>query len=155
MSTISLNQVLGSVEEMPLSPSFSKTKSLGKVSRLKPLKKPYRIKSPQIASSSQQTLNIINFQTQEEKMPAMKSPQNHHFPKLTKLKLLQDRLNRSITSSQDELEQSALKELADSIPVETPMPLFKNQYSIGHKYIPHQKRGRMAFLKKRYKSHGY
>jgi hypothetical protein len=71
-----------------------------------------------------------------------------HLPKINKLKAWRTRIEKNGSDSQDDLERTSLKELAESIQVDTPAPLYKNQYSIGQKWIPHHKKGKNYFVQK-------
>ena len=69
-------------------------------------------------------------------------------PKINKLKSWRTKIEKNASDSHDELERMSLRELAESIQTESPVPLYKNQYSIGQKWVPHQKKGKNYFLQK-------
>lgn len=157
LSTVSLNQELGEVNSRVFSPVPTKLKSFSRISRVKPIRRFYNVRSPNINNNENKKLKVINLQSRDQsECVGPMSPQSAtYLPKINKLRMMKARLNQSLSSSRDELANTTLKELADSIPVDAPVPLFKNQYSIGHKYIPHQKRGRAGILKKFYETQKY
>ena len=77
------------------------------------------------------------------------------FPRINKLKAFRPRINSSVNSSQGHLDISALNDLTESIQFDTPIPFYKSQYSIGQKWIPYKKQGKMSYLRARYNSHNY
>lgn len=148
LSTVSLNQELGQVSPRVFSPVPTKLKSLSRIARVKPSRRLYNVRRPNENINESQKLKVINLQSRDGNASPMNPQNTPYLPKINKLRMIKARLNQSLSSSQDELEHTILKEIADSIPVDSPAPLFKNQYSIGHKYIPHQRRGKAGVLKK-------
>lgn len=147
MSTVTLNDTLSGVSERIISPNTNKWRGSNRRVKMKPYKRPYRVISPDPASSNAKTLNVINFQTVEHDGSSLQKSPNIHtsLPKIHKLKAIKARIGKSLDQSNDELEHQALLEILESIQIETPVPMFKNQYSLGQKWIPHQKRGKMGY----------
>ena len=147
MSTVTLNDTLDETSERIISPKITKWRGSNRRVKMKPFKRPYRVLSPDPVDSNAKTLNVINFQTVESGgIPLPKSPGVHtSLPKIHKLKAIKARIGKSLDQSNDELEHQALLEILESIQIESPVPMYKNQYSLGQKWIPHQKRGKMGF----------
>lgn len=157
-----LDKCLESLENQPLfTPPSTQWKST-KVTRMKHLKKPYLTKDPLISKKSRNTLKILNFEadpkTTTSILPSGFKPKNT-LPKLSPLRSPAMRhksppfhkANSIINESQRSLDLSSIGDLPEPLAGEAPVPFFKSQYSIGQKWIPFRKQGKMTFLRKSYK----
>ena len=53
-----------------------------------------------------------------------------------------------MNESHESFENKQIVEMLEAIKTEVKTPLFKNQYSIGQKWIQYSRRGKMHYLKK-------
>jgi len=152
-----LNKWLEDLENKVLfSPQMHKWKSL-KVNKMNTLQKPYRLKGQNNLFSPKRTLKVINLQTidkKDEKAELLNKSWSA-FPKIGQVKKLRNKIEKESNNSQDNLEISRIKEISENFLVDAPVPFFKSQYSIGQKWIPYKRQGKMAYLKGRHKSPRY
>ncbi|CAI2383669.1 unnamed protein product [Moneuplotes crassus] len=148
-----LDKCLEGIEsKMVFSPQINTWKS-SKVTRMKPLKKPYRLKTQAESKKPNSILNVINFDPGKERVsrnPGLPLKSKTSFPRINQLRKFRPRLQSTVDESQDHLDTSSLQDIADSIPNDIQIPFFKSQYSIGQKCIPYKKQGKMTFLRESY-----
>mmetsp|Transcript_5765 Transcript_5765/g.4953 ORF Transcript_5765/g.4953 Transcript_5765/m.4953 type:complete len:196 (+) Transcript_5765:63-650(+) len=113
INSIALNEGLEELEnKVLLSPQIHKWKSL-KISKIKTVRQPYRLKYPNNHYSTRKTLKVINFQAvDEKKQKIMLSSKSHNiFPNINHLKKMKRSLDHTLNESKDNLDRSSLQEI--------------------------------------------
>ena len=69
VNTITLESEFKDMNDKVFTPKFKQSRSTSKISKIKPLNRPYHLRSPDLKLNQNKGLNVINFQTINENSP--------------------------------------------------------------------------------------